>query len=423
MNAPPPKAPVRTGYCTNVHAGRDLNTVLETLKKFAVPVRDLLDRNLDGARLPRELGLGLWFSEVSAREALLPQSLDALRRFLKSESLNAFTLNGFPQGDFHEPIVKHRVYQPTWYDPARLEYTLNLAELLHELLPPDAIGTISTLPIAWGSPPLTTIQIEGVCKQWAELARRLHALRERTGRTILVAIEPEPGCVFSDSQSFRRFYIESFLPSLATESEREIARRHITLCHDICHAAVMFEDQAFELSQTFEAGMRVGKVQVSSALDVPWHSMDQSDRNQAWTQLHAFAEDRYLHQTHVQTGNHRTLHEDLPDLLAKQKAAPTDSQWRIHFHVPIYQTSFGALHSTQSEIERCLDVLVPRIGTEQFPAGHFEVETYAWTVLPKEWRQSSLSEGIAKELTWFETLLHAKLDTHLHQTAADRARK
>ncbi|AMV34733.1 hypothetical protein VN12_21585 [Pirellula sp. SH-Sr6A] len=423
MNAPPQKASVRTGYCTNVHAGRDLNTVLETLKKFSVPVRDLLHRTPDSPRPTQDLGLGLWFSEVSAREALLPGSLDTLRRFLASESLHAFTLNGFPQGDFHEPIVKHRVYQPTWYQSARLEYTWSLAELLHQLLPPDAIGTISTLPIAWGAPPLTANQIERVCQQWSELARRLHALREQTGRTILIAIEPEPGCIFSDSQSFRRFYVESFLPSLSSESEREIARRHVTLCHDICHAAVMYEDQAIELSQTFEVGIRVGKVQVSSALDVPWHSMDQGDRDQAWKQLHAFAEDRYLHQTHVQAGGHRTLYEDLPDLLVKQGAAPTDSQWRIHFHVPIYQSSFGALQSTQSEIERCLDVLVPRIGTDHFPAGHFEVETYAWTVLPEEWRQRSLSEGIAKELSWFERLLDAKLDAHSHRSDLDHARK
>lgn len=412
MNVPPSTSSVRTGYCTNVHAGRDLQTVLETLSRFAVPVRRQLQSQTIAGSESRSLGLGLWFSEISAREALLPASLEKLKHFLSSQSLGVFTLNGFPQGDFHEPVVKHRVYRPTWYDPSRLEYTWNLVQLLHELLPPGEIGTISTLPIAWGAPSLSTSQIEQVCRQWWELASRLHALYEQTGRSIQIAIEPEPGCVFTDSNSFRSFYLESFLPSLPSEKERGIARRYITLCHDICHAAVMFEDQATELAKTFDAGIRVGKVQVSSAIDVPWLAMESSRRDQAWKQLSGFAEDRYLHQTNVQRGGKTTLYEDLPQLLKELSAAPVDSNWRIHFHVPIFQSKFGALESTQPEIERCLEVLLPRLGSEAFPSGHFEVETYAWTVLPEEFRQGALSDGIAKEMTWFESLLHAKLRSH-----------
>ncbi|XZE36782.1 metabolite traffic protein EboE [Pirellulaceae bacterium SH501] len=420
MSVPPSKASVRTGYCTNVHAGRDLQTVLETLNRYAVPVRQKLQTHANGGAESRSLGLGLWFSEISAREALLPTSLERLKDFLASHSLDVFTLNGFPQGDFHEPVVKHRVYLPTWYDPSRLEYTWNLVQLLHELLPPGVIGTISTLPIAWGSPSLSAAQTEQVCRQWGELANRLHALFERTGRTIQIAIEPEPGCVFTDSPSFRSFYLESFLPSLHSEKEREIARRHIALCHDICHAAVMLEDQSSELSKTFDAGIRVGKVQVSSAVDVPWCSMDPSSREQAWKQLSGFAEDRYLHQTNVLRGDKTTLYEDLPQLLREQAVAPVDSNWRIHFHVPIFQSAFGALGSTQSEIERCLDVLLPRVGTEAFSSGHFEVETYAWTVLPDEFRQGSLSDGIAMELAWFEDLLHSKLESSIVDNSSNR---
>ena len=31
---------------------------------------------------------------------------------------------------------------------------------------------------------------------------------------------------------------------------------------------------------------------------------------------------------------------------------------------------------------------------------HFEVETYAWNVLPKELRTDDLAEGIAREILW-----------------------
>ena len=33
---------------------------------------------------------------------------------------------------------------------------------------------------------------------------------------------------------------------------------------------------------------------------------------------------------------------------------------------------------------------------------HFEVETYAWGVLPPELKQPDLAVGIAEELKWFE---------------------
>lgn len=49
--------------------------------------------------------------------------------------------------------MKHAVYRPDWTEAARLEHTLELARLLHALLPDDAEqGTISTLPLAWREP-------------------------------------------------------------------------------------------------------------------------------------------------------------------------------------------------------------------------------------------------------------------------------
>ena len=37
---------------------------------------------------------------------------------------------------------------------------------------------------------------------------------------------------------------------------------------------------------------------------------------------------------------------------------------------------------------------------------HFEVETYAWNVLPKELQKDDLAEGIADELIWLRERMH-----------------
>lgn len=51
--------------------------------------------------------------------------------------LRLTSLNGFPYGQFHEGAVKAEVYRPTWAEPQRLEYSLQLAHLLAAALPLD----------------------------------------------------------------------------------------------------------------------------------------------------------------------------------------------------------------------------------------------------------------------------------------------
>ena len=142
------RLPLRIGYCTNVHAGRDLPAVLDNLLHFSLPIRQLVSPE-------SSMGVGLWFSEVSAQQAIVPANLHLLRSRLDDYQLVPFTLNGFPQGDFHSQIVKHRVYQPTWWQRERCDYTLSLIRILDALLPAGEVGSISTLPIAWSVPPPT----------------------------------------------------------------------------------------------------------------------------------------------------------------------------------------------------------------------------------------------------------------------------
>jgi hypothetical protein len=71
----------------------------------------------------------------------------------------------------------------------------------------------------------------------------------------------------------------------------------------------------------------------------------------------------------------------------------------VHFHVPIYLAEFGRLHSTQEQIGQCLQA-----ARKHSTCQHFEVETYAWGVLPPELKQPDLAAGIAEELKWFQQL-------------------
>ena len=378
--------PPLVGYCTNVHAGRNWSEIQVNLERHAVRVRELL--------AARELSIGLWLSAAAAREIVAANRITEMREWLANRGLRVFTLNGFPYGDFHQPVVKHAVYEPNWTKPARAAYTRDLAEILCALTPEGAEGSISTLPLGWG-PTIGPADFATAARQLLDVCAFLRQLERDYGRLIHLDLEPEPGCALQYSSDVVRFF-ESFA---SLEHDELSVRRYLRVCHDICHAAVMFEEQADCLRRYEAAGIAVGKVQVSSALRAPFAEFDAARRQQALSALASFEEPRYLHQTVIRdaaTGELRFF-DDLPVALT---AAQGDEhlargEWRIHFHVPIYLSRAGVLSTTQSDTLACLNELgdIPLVH-------HFEVETYAWNVLPDEFRTNDLPAGIARELGW-----------------------
>ena len=300
------------GYCTNVHAGFDLDVTMENLSRFAVPVKNRCSPD-------EPMGIGLWLSDQTAIDLLSQDRVGEFRGWLDEQGLVPFTFNGFPYGNFHQEEVKKQVYLPTWADDSRREYSERLAQIQNELLPEGMEGSISTLPLAWDidsadGDSTDADLIQQCADQLIELAEYLEELEERTGRLIYFCIEPEPGCIIQNSQTCIDFF-ERFL--LGESSGRdELVRRYLRVCHDICHSAVMFEDQSEFIGNLYSAGLKIGKVQVSSAVHAKFEG-GQSERDQKIIQqLSQFKEPRYLHQTVLRNERDETLFfEDLAPAL------------------------------------------------------------------------------------------------------------
>jgi hypothetical protein len=392
------------GYCTNVHAGTSLEQARANLLKYAGKVRAELAPQ---GRLP----VGLWLAEPAANELIEQQSVADFRDWLQENHFLPYSMNGFPQVDFHQAVVKHKVYEPTWSCHSRARYSMCLAQVLDVLLPADATGSISTLPIGWPHCPWHAEEFHLAADNLIEVAKFLDHLAQRSGREIVLAIEPEPGCILNTAAELTEFF-EHYLFS---GPDAKIARRFLTVCHDICHSGVMFEPQVAALETYRQAGIRVGKVQISSAVHVPWdHVVGQPARQAAMlAQLRGFNEPKYLHQTTSAqpSGAFDHLVEDLP--LALQKWIVNDqyptAPWRVHFHVPIFVDKFGELETTQADIQVACDYLRLHAnedcGGSSWFTGHYEVETYAWPVLPPNLQQADLAEGIARELQFAKGLL------------------
>ena len=363
---------VHLGYCTNVHAADTARDVMASLAGVAARVRSLLALDT--------LGVGLYLSRRAAAEVDPP----ALRDFLAAHGLYVFTLNGFPYGDFHGERVKEAVYTPDWTDPRRAEHTLRLAAILDALAPDDvAVPTISTVPLGW-RPGWDADRTTAAARALVAVADALHARVEQGGRPVRICLEPEPGCAVETCAEAARFFDGPLTHAAGRAADR--VRAHLGLCWDTCHQAVVFEEPAAILGTLAAAGVAIGKVQLSSALEL----RDPRDGD-ALDRLAAFDEPRYLHQVRTVGGGA----DDLPEAFA---SLPRDHPWRVHFHVPIDRDVAGALGTTRPELARAIDALREARATVQY-----EVETYTWSVLPEAERpreDAALAAGLAREIAW-----------------------
>jgi hypothetical protein len=264
-------------------------------------------------------------------------------------------------------------------------------------------ASISTLPLGWPEHgEWSERSYEASMMQLQVALIPLICEYEHAGKLIHLDLEPEPGCRLQRSTDAATYFREW----LYTSDRAEAFRRHVGVCHDVCHAAVMFEGQEDAIGNYEAADIRVGKVQVSSAVRADFRGLDPAARAQAQQAVARFREERYLHQScarpSASSRGSRDIrfYADLPELLAEDaELLNRDEEWRVHFHVPIFQPRLGAAGTTQGEIAPAVRAALA--------AGckHFEIETYAWNVLPPEHRPKDLAEGIARELLWFRDLV------------------
>jgi sugar phosphate isomerase/epimerase len=359
---------LRLTYCGNVHAANDLDGWLATLARFVAPI---------AAGRPRPFGLGVWWpAEVAGELHRSAAARDRVRSALAAHGFEIWTLNVFPHGRFHGAPVKAAVYAPDWSHEDRLQYTRDAAEAAAALARPGAMLPLSTLPVGFGHPDLRLC-----ARNLARAASMLADLEARTGVRCVLALEPEPCCVVESIAGAIRFCEEWLLRAGAWTVPEPVLRRHLGVCADLCHLAVVREDPAGAFAALRAAGIELAKVQVSSCLELR--------DPRALDELLAWNEPVYLHQTIADSGR-RAL--DLPEVAAWRGALAAGERLRTHFHVPIAWDAPGALGSTRAALESALAAL-PR------PLPLLEVETYTWDVLPdRPAGDAALVAGIRAEL-------------------------
>ena len=391
-------------YCSNIHPGESWEEHFAQLQLHIPFIKNQVSPD-------SPFGIGLRLSNTASLELKKEKNLLFFIEWLKENDCYVFTMNGFPYGSFHHTEVKDKVHAPDWTTRDRVDYTIRLAEILSQLLPDNMEGGISTSPLSyrhWHSPEQIDSVFEKTTSNLLEVIIKLIEIKSNTGKSIHIDIEPEPDGLLESGIGFLNWYDNWVLPlgaallqrrlGLTNEASVKVLKEHVQLCYDICHFAVGYEDHKQMIDLLKQKDIRVGKIQVSAALKAAMPA-DPEKRKPVIDAFEQFNESTYLHQVlaRQKTGELKK-YRDLPEAL-QQAGDPSTTEWRSHFHVPLFVESYGVLQSTQEDILHVLDLHKQKSFTR-----HLEVETYTWDVLPDALKLP-MAESIIRELEWVTSSL------------------
>ena len=385
-------------YCTNIHPGQDWKSTFESIKSHVPGIKQEVSKE-------QPFGLGLRLSNKASEELDLGDNMSHFKSWLHDNNLYVFTMNGFPYGNFHDERVKDMVHAPDWTTSDRLKYTKRLFRQLSELIPEGMNGGISTSPITYKYWHKTESETQNAfevgAKNMLKVAKQLFEIEQTTEKFLHLDIEPEPDGLLENSDEVLLFYSDYLVPlgiayfkqelGLNSDEAEALIKKYITVCYDVCHFSLAYEEPTDTFAKFKANNIRVGKIQVSAALKILFN---ETNDERIWEELSQFNEPTYLHQVTEKLNGQVKTYSDLPLVLEGER---NHKELRAHYHVPIFLEKYGKLFSTQDHILKTMDYLKIDPISE-----HLEIETYTWDVLPADLKQD-LSVSIIREIEWFKS--------------------
>jgi hypothetical protein len=381
-------------YSTLVHPGDDWPQMWDSLTTYVPKVKSRIAHN-------QRFGVSLRLSANSAETLVNSRAeREKLKKFLGDNNMYLYTVNAFPYGAFKGTVVKEQVYEPDWRSEERTRYTQNVADILADVTESDISPSIQSAPLGFKPRVTGNDVVASFTNHVLRVAAHLVALEARTGRTVTLALEPEPYCFLETTDETVEYFTKHLYSGAAAEtlaklaqipiSEAHVAlRRHVGIVFDICHQAVEYETIAECLQQLVDAGIPIFKLQEAAALHVPNVTQEIVDT------LRRYAQTIYLTQTVEKKDGKLTRFLNLEDAFAAWDKDPGPREWRTHFHVPVFLEEIGPFRTTRFAIEDALRFHKARPLSRQL-----EIETYTWDVLPDNLKTGDIVDYVCRELDW-----------------------
>jgi len=381
-------------YSTLVHPGDTWEEMWTSLVTYVPKVKARV-----APRVP--FGVSLRLSARSAETLVNSRAeRDKLKKFLADNDMYLYTVNAFPYGPFKNQIVKEQVYEPDWRSEERTRYTSNVADVLADVVPEGISPSIQSAPLGFKPRVTGADVVASYTEHVLRVAAHLIALASRTGRTVTLALEPEPYCFLETTDETVAYFTNHLYSGAAATrlaklagipiSEAHIAlRRHVGVVFDICHQAVVYENIAESLQKLVDAGIPIFKLQEAAAMRVPEVTQKIVDT------LARYAKSIYLTQTVEKKDGKLTRFLNLEDAFEAWRTNPGPREWRTHFHVPVFLDSLGELGTTRFAIEDALKFHKANPLSRQL-----EIETYTWDVLPEHLKTGDIVDYVTREIEW-----------------------
>jgi hypothetical protein len=381
-------------YSTLVHPGDDWAQMWDSLITYVPKVKSRIAHN-------QRFGVSLRLSANSAQTLVSSKpEREKLKKFLGDNNMYLYTVNAFPYGAFKGTLVKENVYEPDWRSEERTRYTMNVADVLADVSPDDISPSIQSAPLGFKPRVTGKDVVDSFTDHVLRVAAHLVALEARTGRTVTLALEPEPYCFLETTDETVEYFTKHLYSGASAEKLAKLAgipiseahiclRRHVGIVFDICHQAVEFENISECLQKLVDAGIPIFKLQEAAALHVPEVTQSIVDN------LKRYSDTIYLTQTIEKRNGKLTRYLNLEDAFAAWDKDPGPREWRTHFHVPVFLEELGPFRTTRFAIEDALKFHKAKPLSRQL-----EIETYTWDVLPDNLKTGDIVDYVCRELDW-----------------------
>ncbi|HIH2762444.1 MAG TPA: metabolite traffic protein EboE [Candidatus Azoamicus sp. MARI] len=378
-------------YCSNIFKNNNVLDLFYNLNKYK--------KELKGYK-----NISICLSNKIIKEINDKRNIEKILNWTKINKKNIPLINGFVYKNFHQKLIKEKIYYPDWTKKERLNFTKNIIFFAQKLNKKSKICGISTLPITYNIWIKKNIKynLKKTINYFFDILNILMQIKKYKNILIHIDIEPEPFCFLESCKDFIYFFKLWLMPGLKkkiktyfninTREATKIIAKHLNLCFDTCHSAVMFENEKKSLDLIRQLKIKIGRVQVSSAIKI------KNINNKNFTHLTFLKKSPFLHQslikmknlTFIKTNDFKNIKIINNNLI---------KEIRIHCHVPIYiKKILKYFETTQKELKNSLINIIKHNDTR-----NLEIETYTYNILYK--KKNNKIKSMIKEYNWINNLI------------------
>ena len=213
-------------YSTLVHPGDNWDEIWNSLTTYVPKVKERF--------APKErFGVSLRLAAESAQTLISNNKgeREKLKKFLGDNDMYLYTVNAFPYGPFKGRVVKEQVYEPDWRTDERMRYTMNVAEVLADVAPEGTTPSIQSPPLGFKPRVTGPDVVNSFTEHVIQTVAFLVELKERTGRTVGLALEPEPFCFIETTDEAIDYFKNHLYAGASAQRLAKLARIPISEAH------------------------------------------------------------------------------------------------------------------------------------------------------------------------------------------------